>query len=1794
MVTLPLEMSMSAPAPRSRSATLADSLTRLTGMLAPATPADTERIEALREALARVLIHQDVSTIANRPLSIDASDLHHGGRRQPAIHDALEQLAQRVAAESGEPEARVFMRDVPVRTSRMAGSVPAWAAGAAVEKTLGPFASIDGRSFWFDFFRITRLVGLYVQGHADPAILFNVSTAGRLFEPDLPLPANAAQAYQLVPDSVWINAPLLAKNAPAGTFVGLKITGGTIRLDHAPQVVTGKLTLAPGTRMDVTLDLDSRVAVADEPASPYGIDARQATLTLPTRLSFHVTNGVGAIDALAGAIGWRVYGDVTDFRFDGQIAPTFEPLLNRMLVPLMASVPSLTVRGCASPFVTLAGAAPITRCAWALPVAQLDVAKPSPAAGIGGIAALLKQGLSARWQGLKGGSIGLASPWLLADPGRLNLTDLAAGNVFCTQEYRLWADASNPFRSSVMLRFKAKFPFVYNSFADGNEAFLALTNANPLLDRPVTITGLPFDIRSADSTLIVAVSQSSKLVYLFDDNILLDNQGQASAASAYAALAPSLALALRNALFKVTPVNGCLLFGSLADDMRQVDKGAMFLTVGVYAYVPTLPDPYAANLGALQAQFERVAGLTAQGRAGVTVWLWLVARTQWQPLSTTADEVGMSFHFAPLQEPFAGTAAGLAVADDGDAPAPALPATAAGAMSQSPFARLLATPVPAVGTASSAPPLALYSRRRPPDYQTAWDDRFGTFFADNFALLDVSSNANQMGVSFAWFGDRQLSLVRTHQVVADAGAFPLQVQGVDVVSQARNVRAFTTPVVSWEPVINLTQPEPGKSDPPQPVDYYPDDGGPTRIVNNSVRLVPIAPISVCEMLVDAYRDEPGNVTAASFTLPFGMRAIAYLFKTDPAQATKPIITFNAPTFANDLVGGLQLKLVAGSGIGPVEDNLFRGYTLQMNNVLDTLGNATGTTTLGEDVVKIFNGEFFQPPGKLDDQRGVPLKRIDLSGYGASTFSDWSNPDARFAATSQARFEVMVGRTTHEVVQVRSIVYPWGIGVVRTVTLFRVGSGYVYRVDSGWKAQTDGVFDFRFRYVKDLPGYLAHRGDPGFVPDDPKYVALAAPYLIHPGTLQGLFNVHNIRTAVVDVLPFTGTMDVSSFYHLDPSIDRPVKSTGGEAPVLLDLEPIWFDADVALEGVVQGQVGGRVPARRILGFVQTAPRGIPITPTTFQALLLRQAGSIGGPLKAVMDIGNTGQKLRVDSVDVNASVDAAGTTPVFAAAARGQVVLPKDGSWSLVSHARGTGAVTPLPDSTSAPLVRVGQLAADMSYPDTGLLRIANPADLLRAPGAATLNYGFLQSTNTQKVLFLTPAFAKQASSAIPGKLLSRTPPLFVDAYRLAGSKAVFPNIGDAETAFGSAIALTQNFKLSALADGGKKVLELMHINSADGVGRAAEDGYRLANAVRQFALPNGPWYLVNEDYLKIYVEYQATTDSPDPNRAPTARAGLLDYDVDSFAGGVADRWKSRINNMAMVADLGPFTRLFTIKGNFDAKKGSEAGFVGDPADPDFPTPQLELSNALEKAKDILQVLAALSDGDYVEAFKRGLKVAMSNGADSWDYKFEASQEIPVLHFPPGPFANDPNAPMKLEASLRFGVYFNSSVGIAAFDDPKKLLPTAGAFIEFYGRMSVMCVSLSIATVYAVGQVNLRIAGDTGVGPVVDMKFGFGAQLVVGLPLVGNVSVLYMIGVEIYADSKTMSVSAFLLYQGHAELIAGLVSITISIEAKGSVERLTGPDRTVCAAQVTFAIDISIFLVIDIDFSKSWQEDRQIA
>jgi len=267
-----------------------------------------------------------------------------------------------------------------------------------------------------------------------------------------------------------------------------------------------------------------------------------------------------------------------------------------------------------------------------------------------------------------------------------------------------------------------------------------------------------------------------------------------------------------------------------------------------------------------------------------------------------------------------------------------------------------------------------------------------------------------------------------------------------------------------------------------------------------------------------------------------------------------------------------------------------------------------------------------------------------------------------------------------------------------------------------------------------------------------------------------------------------------------------------------------------------------------------------------------------------------------------------------------------------------------------------------------------------------------------------------------------------------------------------------------------------------------------------------------------------------------------------------------------------------INGNFDA---------GSSVQPNYNKPNLELADWLQKVKEILKILKELSGG----SFDDGMEVSMSNSPDNWEYKLSCSQEIPVIKFPsPVQLSVNPNPPLKLEAGLKVGFYFNEKLAIPT--DLKQLVPACGAFLEFYGKLQVQCFSLGVASIYAVGQVNLGIAADTKAGITLYMKFGFGVELVVGLPVVANVSVLYMVEIEVSINEDKIRVAALMMFRGHAEICGGLVGITIQIEAGGAIE--TGGGNTSCVAQVTFSIDVCVLWVIDIDFTDSWEETRQIA
>src|SRR5690242_12342783 len=141
-------------------------LTSLTGHLSAQNEQQTAQLQQLDEALARALISDDLKQLKASQFNFEAADLFAPERVSADRSAALQALATQAAA-GGEPEYRVFAREVPVRSTQLHASVPLWAGGAAVDRTIGPLTNRDGRQFWFDFFRIEKLVALYVRDQPD-------------------------------------------------------------------------------------------------------------------------------------------------------------------------------------------------------------------------------------------------------------------------------------------------------------------------------------------------------------------------------------------------------------------------------------------------------------------------------------------------------------------------------------------------------------------------------------------------------------------------------------------------------------------------------------------------------------------------------------------------------------------------------------------------------------------------------------------------------------------------------------------------------------------------------------------------------------------------------------------------------------------------------------------------------------------------------------------------------------------------------------------------------------------------------------------------------------------------------------------------------------------------------------------------------------------------------------------------------------------------------------------------------------------------------------------------------------------------------------------------------------------------------------------------------------------------------------------------------------------------------------------------------------------------------------------
>ena len=1777
-------------------------LATLTGQLHTNNEEEEQALEKLQFSIARALISQDPSGISNQQFLFERSDLFMSSTRSTRLEkiDRIVENVQQSIKSSDPADLQVFVRTIPIRTTQIAGSVTAAGAGSRVT-TLGPFRDkLTGRDIWFDIVKVKKLISLYVQGQAEPVILFEATfSVNKIQVVNAPKP-ELTKNYDITADTVWVNARQFDPSAPAGYYAGLRVKSGTLVLNALPQFIGEKLTISTTTTATCNLNLDQNNLFDADPTSPYGVDARNAQFKLPETFSFSFHHNTKNIIAV-GNCSWVVYGQSNNFSFSNNQACVYNPLIGRLAIPVQPEDPTFGISDCQSTFCTFSGKSKIQQAWWGIPVAKINIAAPTEADGNGALIAQCGAGLTAKWVNLTNNHLALINPFIIGEPGRIALTELKGNAHGAQQDLSLWQDEVNPYGTSMQLTFSNAMIFLFNTLAKGDEMIAGNCNADVQTDRPVKVNGEAVSVKSKNSMMLITVSKIKKMLILVDENMLWDNK---LSADKIPKIRP-YALAMHNALFTVTPPNGLVIMGELNDDFTSLHQGKMYLYFGLFSYLPTLPDPYAANLGILDSQFGRgrqtdATGAVIPGKRSSSVSAWLIGLVQWDQQAEADDKVGVSFHFAPMQ---------TALEIEKDNSDPAVPGTATTGHAF----------LPAFNTGAAQPAghgitfisdTALFAATTP---RINWE----RLRMDDFALLDVSSKANQMGVAFSYNNNllQQTAAIKYDiniQNENEVVVFPIQMRGLDVVTPGRNAQSFTVPQISWEPVLNTTAPQcvpgamipdpqnpdvsipaSGPFDPPIGWNYYQNDGFPTRIGNLSKKEVALSPIPMGKYLVNSYRNKEDGKTYAMFNLPFGMLAISFL-NSNKAANEKENIENISPVFDEYIIGGMQLELTGGVSVNPGDGKLFEGFTFQLHNINDVAGVDAQYSTLAHSPDIIFSGEFSQtlnmPPGRP----AVPLERIGISGYGASMFSNWENKDALFAQTSQAFFNVAVGRTSREVIQVKSMVYPWGIRVVRTITLFRMGNGYIARVDSGWQAQSDGLFDFRYPVTDHVTKKKVTKLHPN-------------PFQFHPGPIRGLRNIRNIR-------------EITKAYSTSTKLVYLWKEGAGGFPVADEpektktaiLQGISFDCDVEIDNVVEGGNGNLVSSKGVTGYVQLAPPAAPIDNNAFKGLMGYEKNTIGGPINCTIKIAGTNQRMRLDRFDVNTSQDTGGK-PVFACAARGAVVLPKDGSWTLVQHNRGSGDVTPMPDKLSVPLIAEGLLDLNTnSFPNIAntLQRIAFPNDLLKLPDGDTLNFGFLQNMNTQKVLFLTPAFKNGVQS-----LMSKTPPLLADAYRLINTNGIFPNVGDAENAFGTAMQLLKGidgagnaveaFAKSGVLDNlGKELYEVLELKAKEEAGKLLDQGYKLIKAkgnevldkALKFDLPSFDYPLVHvEDVLKIYIEYKATSN---PKKAPKDYVGKFDFDVDSFAGDLADTWKGRMNNLAMVVDLGPLERLMTIKGNFNSQKGKETDYGskpdGDASGLNLPTPEIEFSDAVEAVIKILEILEALSTGKYGDALKKGLKIAMSNSANIWEYKFEATKEIAMVRFPPEKNLYEaPTTPLKLEASMSLGVFFNAALKVTT--DPSQLLPTAGAFFKFHGGLQVMCVSLAAATVYAVGSADLIVRADTSPLISLTMKFGFGAQITVGLPVVANVSVLFMVGVEVYVDSsKKVIVTAFMLFRGHAEILGGIVSITITIEARGSIEKPGDGAPCSCKAQVTFAIDISIFLVINLNFSESWEETRQIA
>jgi hypothetical protein len=748
------------------------------------------------------------------------------------------------------------------------------------------------------------------------------------------------------------------------------------------------------------------------------------------------------------------------------------------------------------------------------------------------------------------------------------------------------------------------------------------------------------------------------------------------------------------------------------------------------------------------------------------------------------------------------------------------------------------------------------------------------------ALLDLSTRVDLFGVALAPEIGRLANSAggRGEYSAATVNPAPaLALTGMSLSLNSALIATFALPQSSWEPMESTVAPAiPIFCEPPS-------DGLPLLVSSpDSQRLVPFSPGPV--LVSNIENVAAGHPFAALFSLPFGLDALivqpnrriptkygsigsSFLFeggefRTNSPHFVESFVPNPAPN-SSKLAGALQLTLKpehpdqpAAMFPGATEPDTAHGPSPGYG--LTILGAASGVGTL-------FQGQFGFG-GKL---AGVPVHRIDFSGYGSSIFSEWDKPD-EIPGIIKVQFETSIGRTGLEVIEAESFICPYCILVIRTIIIERQNAGWVKRTDTGWRAVSPGQFQF-----------------------DSIHNTHLWTNAIHPGAFAGAFNVRNIRDQSGVINTSTGFQFRKVLFDADLGIDPSLNVVNG-----------GFSAPVS--GVTNPPV--LVASRDLIGWVQILPVDQVPDPVTMQELIA-QGGPFTPGIAAAVEAGQSssipGTTLRCSAfeVDMITSPNTGPPVPALGVALRGAPQIPRGGGWSLGQRKFSDPAPSALPSDFPVPLVRPAGV--------TNFWHIADVADILQLSQPDTF-YSLMHSTGTQKVLFETPQIP--VGAATPGLQFPKPGPAKAGG---APPNPGSPNLGDIASILNSTGLFPDIANAISLLQGA--------LEQIDTIGQ----GFQYSKTLTFD--PNQKVTLVDLGIINIVLQYAdlgtatlaAAQQPPGSISPPPAQ---LKYTVDSSA---SPSWTLSVGPLTFLVNVPLFGPgpLLTITGGFYADEHTNAGLT---------------------------------------------------------------------------------------------------------------------------------------------------------------------------------------------------------------------------------------------------------------------------